>query len=89
MSFDLNADNYSRLELLGVLQLPPTATSVDIIAEVEPYINKYTAEKNAPVLSFFVRMKDILLKQSGLSLLDSEPITDSADEPTKNKSDNS
>jgi hypothetical protein len=89
MSFDLNADNYSRLELLGVLQLPPTATSVDIIAEVEPYINKYTAEKNAPVLSFFVRMKDILLNQSGMSLLDPEPITDSADEPTQNKSDNS
>ena len=54
MSFDLNADNYSRLELLGVLQLQPIATSVDIIAAIDPYIDKYTAEKNAQVLSFFV-----------------------------------
>jgi len=90
MSFDLNADNYSRLELLGVLQLPPTATSVDIIGSIDPYIDKYTAEKNAPVLSFFVRMKDILLNTSGLSLLEeSEPITDSANERVQNKSDNS
>jgi len=90
MSFDLNADNYSRLELLGVLQLPPTATSVDIIAEVEPYIEKYTAEKNAPLLSFFVRMKDILLNTSSSVTLDeSEPITDSANERVQNKSDNS
>ena len=57
MSFDSNADNYSRLELLGVLQLPPIATSVDIIAALDPYINKYTEEKNASLLSFFVRMK--------------------------------
>ena len=90
MSFDLNADNYSRLELLGVLQLPPTATSVDIIAEVDPYIEKYTAEKNAPLLSFFVRMKDILLNTSSSVTLDeSEPITDSANERVQNKSDNS
>ena len=89
MSFDLNADNYSRLELLGVLQLPPTATSVDIIAAIDPYINKYTTEKNASLLSFFVRMKDILLNQSALPTLDSELITDAANERVQNKSDNS
>ena len=89
MSFDLNADNYSRLELLGVLQLPPTATSVDIIAAIDPYINKYTTEKNASLLSFFVRMKDILLNQAVLPTLDSELITDAANERVQNKSDNS
>jgi hypothetical protein len=91
MSFDLNADNYSRLELLGVLQLPPTANSVDIIAAVDTYINKYTAEKNAQVLSFFVRMKDILLNQPTLTttLDESEPITDTEAERAQNKSDNS
>lgn len=91
MSFDLNADNYSRLELLGVLQLQPTATSVDIIAAIDPYIDKYTSEKNAPVLSFFVRMKDILLNTSSSVTLDeSEPITDTAaNERVQNKSDNS
>lgn len=89
MSFDLNADNYSRLELLGVLELPPTATSVDIISAIDPYINKYTAEKNAAVLSFFLRMKDILLNQSAVSILDQElPITDTNDR-AQNKSDNS
>ena len=90
MSFDLNADNYSRLELLGVLQLPPSATSVDIIESIDPYINKYTIEKNAQVLSFFVRMKDILLNTtSSTTLEESEPITDTENERDQNKSDNS
>ena len=90
MSFDLNADNYSRLELLGVLQLPPAATSVDIIESIDPYINKYTVEKNAQVLSFFVRMKDILLNTSSSATLDeSEPITDTENERSQKKSDNS
>jgi hypothetical protein len=90
MSFDLNADNYSRLELLGVLQLPPAATSVDIIGSIEPYIDKYTAEKNAPVLSFFVRMKDILLNTSSSATLDNlDTITDTVNERPQNKSDNS
>lgn len=91
MSFDLNADNYSRLELLGVLELPPTATAVEIINTIQPYIEKYSTEKNGPLLSFFVRMKDILLNST--SSLEMEPVEDEnhhdTDERAQNKSDNS
>ena len=61
MSFDYNADHYSRLELLSVLELPPTASTVDILNAVNPYILKYTSENNAPFLGFFVRARDILI----------------------------
>ena len=61
MSFDFNADHYSRLELLSVLELPPTASTIDILNAVNPYILKYKSENNAPFLSFFVRVRDILI----------------------------
>jgi hypothetical protein len=61
MSFDFNADHYSRLELLSVLELPPNASTVDILNAVNPYILKYTSENNAPFLGFFVRARDILI----------------------------
>jgi hypothetical protein len=61
MSFDFNADNYSRLELLSVLELPPTASTTDILNAVNPYILKYTSENNAPFLGFFVKARDILI----------------------------
>jgi hypothetical protein len=61
MSFDYNADHYSRLELLSVLELPPTASTVDILNAVNPYILKYTSENNAPFLGFFVRARDVLI----------------------------
>lgn len=79
MSFDLNADNYSRLELLGVLELPPTASSIEIINAIQPYIQKYTSENNAPLLSFFVRMKDILLNSVGKGKEEEDNVVDDED----------
>ena len=61
MSFDYNADHYSRLELLAVLDLPSSASSADILTAINPYIIRYTEENNAPFLSFFLRARDILL----------------------------
>ena len=61
MSFDFNADHYSRLELLSVLELPLTASATDILGAINPYILKYTSENNAPFIAFFVRARDILI----------------------------
>ena len=67
MSFDYNADHYSRLELLGVLDLPSSASSTDILTAINPYIMRYTEENNAPFLSFFLRARDILLNTSSMT----------------------
>ncbi len=64
MSFDYNADNYNRNELLSVLELSPTASPTDILGAINPYILKYTSEKNAPFLSFFVRAREILINST-------------------------
>lgn len=61
MSFDYNADNYTRFELLSVLELPETASTPAILTAINPYILKYTSENNAPFLGFFVRARDILI----------------------------
>ena len=64
MSFDYNADNYNRNELLSVLELPLSASPTDILGAINPYILKYTSEKNAPFLSFFVRAREILINST-------------------------
>lgn len=66
MSFDYNADNYNRIELLSVLELQPTASPTDILNAINPYILKFTSENNAPFLSFFVRAKEILLNNTAV-----------------------
>jgi len=64
MSFDYNADNYNRNELLSVLELPHSASPTDILGAINPYILKYTSEKNVPFLSFFVRAREILINST-------------------------
>ena len=61
MSFDYNADNYNRLELLSVLELGPNASPIDILTAINPYIIRYTSENNTMFLSFFVRAREILM----------------------------
>ena len=73
MSFDYNADNYNRNELLSILELPPFASLDNILGAINPYILKYTSEKNGPFLSFFVRAREILINSttSGVTMANS------------------
>jgi hypothetical protein len=47
-----------------VLELPHSASPTDILGAINPYILKYTSEKNAPFLSFFVRAREILINST-------------------------
>lgn len=100
MSFDFNADHYSRLELLSVLELPPTASTSDILSAINPYILKYTSENNAPFLGFFLRARDILInsppqeeqedeEQEDPPMDDTDKITKDVPERVQNDSGNS
>ena len=61
-SFDFNINNYTPLELFGVLNIDEdTATQQDIIDKTNAYIAKYTRDGNKRFIDFFTNMQDKLL----------------------------
>ena len=90
MSFDYNADNYSRIELLSVLELQPNASATDILSAINPYILKYTSENNAPFLSFFVRAREILINATAVPTIETtEPQQEKSNARVQNETSNS
>jgi hypothetical protein len=61
-SFDFNINNYTPLELFGVLNIDEdTATQQDIVDKTNAYIAKYTRDGNKRFIDFFTNMQYKLL----------------------------
>ena len=61
---DYNVDNYTITELLAILELEEPVTSDEIIEETDKYIEQFSSEGRADLVSFFESMQTKLLKYS-------------------------
>lgn len=61
---DTNVNNYSRAELLAILDLDDEASDQDIINASDKYIDKFTNENKNTLALFFQKIQDSLLSSN-------------------------